>query len=59
MGAALYFTPAHYFDNVWGLLIAVALASLLYFTALFAVRGIDRQDLALLLNQEPEEKEFL
>jgi len=58
-GAALYFTPAHYFDNVWGLLIAVVLASLLYFTALFAVRGIDRQDLALLLNQEPEEKEFL
>jgi len=59
MGAALYFTPAHYFDNVWGLIIAVALASLLYFTSLFAVRGIDRQDLALLLNQEPEEKEFL
>jgi O-antigen/teichoic acid export membrane protein len=59
MGAALHFVPVNFYANVWQLLLAIMFASLLYFLILFLVRGISRKDLSLLLNQEPEEKEFL
>jgi O-antigen/teichoic acid export membrane protein len=59
MGAALYFVPVKFYHNGWQLLLVITLASCLYFLTLFMVHGISRNDLSLLLNQEPEEKEFL
>jgi O-antigen/teichoic acid export membrane protein len=59
MGAGLFFLPAVFYANGWRLSAAIIIASLVYFAALYLVRGIDKKDLALLMNQEPEEKEFL
>ena len=59
MAAILYFIPKNFYDNVWQLFLSLVGASLLYFLVLYLVRGIDKRDMALLLNQEPEESEFL
>ncbi|MDD5528035.1 MAG: flippase [Patescibacteria group bacterium] len=59
MGAALYFVPRDFYQNGWYLLMAIAGASALYFFALYLARGISPKDMALLLNQEPQENEFL
>jgi O-antigen/teichoic acid export membrane protein len=59
MGAALAIPPAQFYGNVWYLLGAVAAGTVIYFAVLYLVRGISQRDLRLLLNQEPEEKEFM
>ncbi|MDD4901938.1 MAG: flippase [Patescibacteria group bacterium] len=59
MGAALAIPPAGFYQHGWCLLSAIGAAVAIYFVALYLVRGIGQKDLALLLNQEPRENEFL
>jgi O-antigen/teichoic acid export membrane protein len=59
MALSLYFLPASFYSSGWRLLGSITAASIIYFLALYGVRGINEQDVSLLLNQEPKEKEFL
>lgn len=52
MAAALYFFPAHLYDKVWGMFLALSLASIIYFAVLYLAGGITKEDVARLLNRK-------
>jgi O-antigen/teichoic acid export membrane protein len=59
MAAALYFLPPGFYDDYWRLFSALAGAILIYFLSLYLFRGISQHDVALLLNQEPQESDLI
>ena len=54
MGAGLWFLPKDFFGTWWGLSLVIVGAGLLYFIALYILKGISRKDLLDLLNKEIE-----
>jgi O-antigen/teichoic acid export membrane protein len=56
MGASLFFLPPNFCDKAGNLFLALALATIVYFTALYLFGGLTKRDLARLLNREIVEK---
>lgn len=48
MGAFLYFFPQHYQDTLGGLIIIIALGSLIYFFSLYLLGGVRPEDLQII-----------
>jgi O-antigen/teichoic acid export membrane protein len=52
MSLSLWLLRGFYSENVWGLLGAILLAAVLYFSFIYIFRGIDKEDLKKLLRRE-------
>jgi O-antigen/teichoic acid export membrane protein len=59
MAVALYFLPQDFYANYWRLFLALAGAIVVYFSFLYLFKGVSQHDVALLLNQEPQESDLL
>jgi O-antigen/teichoic acid export membrane protein len=59
MAAALYFLPRDFCDDYRQLFAALAGSIAIYFLSLYIFRGISQHDVALLLNQEPQESDLI
>jgi O-antigen/teichoic acid export membrane protein len=58
MGAILFIVPAGFYDRAWGLFLAMLVAAVIYFVALYLVGGVSKKDIFHLLNREIEEGRF-
>jgi O-antigen/teichoic acid export membrane protein len=55
MCGVLFIIPANFYDRIWGLILTLLLASVVYFIILYLEKGLTRKDFLRLLNREPDE----
>ncbi|MDD5032046.1 MAG: flippase [Patescibacteria group bacterium] len=54
MGAFLFFLPAQCYEGASGLILTLGLSAVVYFVALYLLRGITKEEISGLLNREPK-----
>jgi O-antigen/teichoic acid export membrane protein len=52
MGALIYFVPEGFYNKIYGLILTLILASVIYFLILYLEKGLTKKDVLRLLNRE-------